>query len=47
MVIFSNFSGKIICKETMRVFLYMYPPRSCKNTWNHLGMVLRKRWYQI
>ena len=41
------FQEKSICKETIRVCLYMYPPRSCMNTWHHVGMVLRKRRYQI
>jgi hypothetical protein len=26
---------------------YIYPPRSCMNTWNHVRLALRKRWYQI
>ena len=34
------FQEKIICKETIRVFLYMHSPRSCMDTCNQVGMAL-------
>ena len=41
------FQEKLYVKKQCEYFFYIYPPRSCMNTWNHVRLALRKRWYQI